>query len=437
MRLLNRSVGASVVLLLGVAACGDDSTASQSLATESAPTISANEETATTSTVPATTSTAPATTSTVLATTSTAREVTDQNDPADAYLDRTMEIYRRALPNGQDFVVRVSAESYATVFGLRWTAPTGSADACLGNHAVFLGVPGHIGPWGSAWIAGAWFDAIDPAQPVVLQASMSAADNTIPTPQYLVVRTAADASEVVLSSMDGTQLDRSTVTNGIAMLVVDAQALGEGQTMNDVRVTVVTADGQSLAPSPLTPSTANIPSDCGPGKPPPRPLPQPGVQPDDPDAAATQIRQRHALLVDLSVPFDQKPANLLDDDTGVQDALATLDAGHYRDVAASATYSIDELVFTQPDEAWFRYTITTSTTTYSDEFGIAVIIGGAWQITRATICQDLAAALAPCQPTPEPISPPTTPEWEAAWQEWMSRANLYMGNDGCPPLSQC
>lgn len=77
------------------------------------------------------------------------------------------------------------------------------------------------------------------------------------------------------------------------------------------------------------------------------------------------------------------------------------------------------------------------TETYSDRFGIAVFNGAVWQITRATICQDLALALSPCQPTSKVIEPPSTPEWQAAWQEWMSRANLYNANDGCGPLSQC
>jgi len=94
-------------------------------------------------------------------------------------------------------------------------------------------------------------------------------------------------------------------------------------------------------------------------------------------------------------------------------------------------------VFTQPDEAWFRYTIATTTTTYADRFGIAVFNGEVWQITRTTICQDLELALAPCQPTTHVIEPPPTPEWQAAWQEWMSRANLYLCNDGYGPLSQC
>jgi hypothetical protein len=422
MRLLNRSVGASVVLLLGVAACGGDSTASHPSATDSATTTfaSATRETATTSTPPVTISI-------VLGT-------TNETDRADVYLGATAEIYRRVLPNGQNFVVRLSTESYASVFGLSWTAPTGSAQSCLGDHAVFFGVPGDIGPWGSAWVAAPWFDDTNRKQPVVVQSSMLPAEDAAPTTRYVVVRTDTDASGVVLSAADGIELDRSIVTNGVAMVVL---AEGEGRTVNDVRVAVLANDGQQSAPSSLAASAPSVPADCGPGDPPPHPLPAAGVQPADSDAAATQIRQRYALLVDRSVPDDQKPADLLDDDTGVRDAITKAGTGQFGEVVASATYSIDELVFTQPDLAWFRYTITTTNATYADRFGIAVFNGKVWQVTRATICQDLALALVPCEPAPLAVEAPSTPEWEAAWQEWMRRANLYMANDGCGPLSQC
>lgn len=144
-------------------------------------------------------------------------------------------MYRRTLPDGQDFVVRLSTEPYATVFRLSWTAPTGSAKRCLGDHAVFLGVPGDIGSWGPAWVAAPWFDAAVPTQPAVLLSSMWAAEDTVPATELLVVRTV------------------------------------------------------------------------------------------DPTAAVAQISQRHALLVDRSVPLDRRPADLLDDDTGVQAAIAALD----------------------------------------------------------------------------------------------------------------
>src|SRR5258706_8758011 len=127
MRLLNRSVGASVVLLLGVAACGSDLTASHPSATDSAPTTSATTGAATTTTRPETPSTVSGT--------------TNETDPADIYLGTTTEINRRGLSNGQNSAVRLSAKSHASGFGRSWTAPTGSAKPCLGDHAMFLGVP--------------------------------------------------------------------------------------------------------------------------------------------------------------------------------------------------------------------------------------------------------------------------------------------------------
>ena len=409
------------MLVFGLVACGNDRSVSDSSAERES--TSSSIETPPTTALPITTS--------------SVADNSGGGDPADAYLGATSEIYRRVLPDGQDFVVRLSSASYAEVFGLTWNAPTGSADICLGDHALFLGVPGDVGYWGSAWVAATWFDEPKPTQPVVLQASMSSAINTTPATQFLVVRTVADAAEVILAASDGTELDRAPVSNNIAMLVVAPQLKGEEETVNDLGVVVVATDGHQAAPLPLTWPESVAPSECDPGDQPQRPLPPSGAQPANADAAAASIRQRHALLVDRSVPADQKPTDLLDDNTGVQPAIAKMDAGPYRDIAASATYSIDELVFTQPDVAWFRYTITTSSSTYTDRFGTAVFNGKVWQITRATICQDLAFAQAPCEPNPSAVELPPNPTWDAAWEEWVSRAMQYTGNDGCPPLSQC
>lgn len=418
----------AVAAVLGLVACGNDR------AVSGVPTSPAEHD-STSSSIEATVPTTPSTT--VLPVTTPSVAGSSGSDPADAYLGATTEIYQRPLPDGRDFVVRLSNGSYAAVFGLTWTAPTGSADLCLGDHALFLGVPGDIGAWGSAWVAAPWFDDPKPTQPAVLQSSMSAAEQAIPPTEFLVVRTAPDAATVVLAASDGTEIDRAPVSNSIAMLVVAPQAKREGETVNDLSVGVVSADGQQSAPLPLAWPESAAPSECGPGDAPQRPLPPSGVQPANPDAAATAIRQRYELLVNRSIPADQKPSDLLDDNTGVQAAIAEMDSGPYRDTAASATYSINELVFTKPYEAWFRYTITTSASTFADRFGTAIFNGKVWQITRATICQDLALAQAKCRPEPPIVEPPPNPQWDAAWQEWTSRAMQYTGNDGCPPLSQC
>lgn len=422
------AIAIGVTMLLGLGACGDDSPEAMQTAPTAPTRAPQTVEPATTEIVtPATTDPPPTST----------QPATLGSDPANAYLGRTTEIYRRTLPDGDEFVVRLSTESYATVFGFNWLAPTGSAELCLGDHAVFLGVPDRFGGWGSAWVAAPWYDRTDPSLPVALQSTMQAAGDPTVAPQYLLVRadTASDgATEVVLSETDGTELDRSTVSNGVAVLVLETEGF---RSIDDVRVSLVTPDGTKSQREPIASGEQVVSAECGPGEAPPRPLPEPGRQPTNPTAAEAQIRQRHALLVDQSIPFDEKPAGLLDDATGVQDAIARMDAGPCRDVAASAKYDIDQLVFTRPEEAWFRYTIATSTQTYVGQFGMAVLGDAGWQITRDTICQDLAAAAASCQPEPTPIDPPLTAEWEAAWQEWTTRAGRYSVGDGCAPLSQC
>ncbi|MCU1390057.1 MAG: hypothetical protein JWL72_3395 [Ilumatobacteraceae bacterium] len=456
MRLLHHPARMSVLLLIGLVSCGDkpatQSAGSQMAATSGVTVVPAAEATTSTPAVDETTSntalmasTTPAAATTIATTSpppagptnSSVPGSTSTEDRTDQYLEQTKEIYRRVLPDGHDFVVRLSDETYATVFGLTWTAPTGSAATCLGDRAVFIGVPGQIGAWGSAWVVSPWFDQMDPAQPVGWEATMTAADTTSGPTQYILLRTGDDAREVVLSNSDGTERDRATVTNRVAMVAVVLDATGAAPGFNDLRVAVVGADRQASETIPLAPGARNAPSECGPGEAPHRPLPQAGLQPADPAAAEAEVRERYGLLVDQSINSDQKPTDLVDDNTGVADAVEQLHSGQYAEVAATARYSVDEFVFTKPDEAWFRYTIKTSLGEYADRFGIAVFNGTVWQTTRATICQDLALALAPCQPAPPPIEAPTTPEWEKAYQDWTARAQQYVGNDGCPPLSQC
>ncbi|MEO6124285.1 MAG: hypothetical protein ABIR32_11300 [Ilumatobacteraceae bacterium] len=357
-------------------------------------------------------------------------------DLADTYLGDTTEIYRRTLANGRDLVVRRSNGTYATVFGFSWTAPTGSAAECLGDHAVFLGVPGDIGPSGSAWTASTWFDEIANDAPVLVETSMSAGPSA-PGDQYLLLRVDAATDLVVLASADGTVIDNAPAVDGISAVVLDQKAADNPDGWSGLTLTATTAAGQQSAATPITYVNWPVSEACGPGAAPKRPLPSPGQQPAGRTEAERQIRTRHALLVDQTLSADEKPADLLDDRTGIDDAVARLHVGQYAAAAASATYAIDELVFTQPDEAWFRYTITSANGTFDNRFGIAVFDGTAWQITRPTLCQDLALAAAPCEPNPPIIEPPVTPEWEAAMQDWYSRANQYAGNDGCPPLSQC
>jgi hypothetical protein len=76
-------------------------------------------------------------------------------------------------------------------------------------------------------------------------------------------------------------------------------------------------------------------------------------------------------------------------------------------VVASAVTTIEELVFTSPEEAWFRYSIDTSNGMFGPRYGTAHLIDGSWRFARAVVCQDLALAGAMCEPPVEPIMPPS------------------------------
>ena len=427
-RPINRAIAACAVLAMCLAACGEnDSISGAPMPAESVPTTESVDTIAPTEvTTPAVPETAP-----------TVTAPADGTDLADAYLGATTELYRRSLPDGQEFAIRLSDASYASVFGMVWNAPTGSAEACLGDRTVFFGVPGVMRSWGSAWTATRWFIELRSTLPVVLQSTMAIDENSQSPGGYFVLRTATDAPEIILFASDGIQVDRAPVANGVAMVVMPPQAFRDGETVENLTVKLVDLDGRLSAPVPLTYVDQTTPPECGPGEPPQRSLPPAGEQPADPEAAEAQIRERHALLIDRSVSADEKPSDLLDDDTGVQTAIAVMDDGPYADQAASATYAIDELVFTTPEEAWFRYTITTSASTFANRFGQATFNGQVWQITRATLCQDLALAQAPCRPESPSLVVPLDPEFEAEWMDWQSRAMLYNDGDGCAPLSQC
>jgi hypothetical protein len=362
-------------------------------------------------------------------------------DPAQEYLPRTSEIYRRELDDGRAVVARLSDETNASFFDVSWNAPTGNGDECIGDHALLLGVPGEVGFWGSAWTTQPWYD--DPAteQSVAIVASAPDAQPGKESVLFHLVRTSAEVAELVLVGPDGREADRVDVVDGLAVLrerSLDVSADPEDAQGPQIRV--FRADGTESDPVPMWDVyfSPDIPEQCTPGDPPPPNLPPPGEQPDDPVAAEAQIRARHALLVDRSVARDAKPDDLLDDDTGVEDAVAQVDAGQFSEAAIGATYEIDDIVFTTPDEAWFRYTITASTGVFAGRFGIATFDGDVWQITRATICQDIALAQGECEPPPDAIGqPPPSEEWVQAYEEWNERAQKYTVFDGCSPLSPC
>jgi hypothetical protein len=140
--------------------------------------------------------------------------------------------------------------------------------------------------------------------------------------------------------------------------------------------------------------------------PPPPALPDAGEQPADPGDRRGRDPSVDGVAV-RAIDDGVERTDFIDDPTGVAEAREQVQAGVYADDAASARATIDELVFTSPDEAWFRYSIDTPGNDFDNRYGIAVTVDGVWKITRATVCQDLSLAGGDCGGGWESIHPPS------------------------------
>jgi|TARA_R110002110_G_scaffold265785_1_gene481695 hypothetical protein len=171
----------------------------------------------------------------------------------------------------------------------------------------------------------------------------------------------------------------------------------------DFKITFESADGATAVASNAV-GTWNAPDFVASCSPPPPELPEAGEQPADPAADEVTITE---LMSSIYGESDElfETLDWIDDPTGVAEAREEVAAGSFEESAASAEAIVEALVFTAPNETWFRYRIETSVTTLRDRFGIARLISGVWKITRDTICQDLSMASGNCEPGYEVIFP--------------------------------
>jgi len=216
--------------------------------------------------------------------------------------------------------------------------------------------------------------------------------------RVLVLQAPADVLGATATWEDGAT-DTAAVVNGWVALAAPGEPSGE------FTLTLETANASTDVPWDELPRDGDEAWTEGCTPPPPE-LPPPGEQPDDPGAAEAEITQAFAMLWDTDIPFEDKGDLLLDDTTGVAEAIDQVMDGGFGDAAASAVHTITEMVFVSPDEAWFRYDIATTAGNFNDRFGIAYRIDGVWKITRAVICQDLSLAGGQCIPFSNSIQPP-------------------------------
>lgn len=232
-------------------------------------------------------------------------------------------------------------------------------------------------------------------------------------PQWVVVVQApGDATNVRAVFADGT-VDEMAPQNGIAVLTApgeESTPVDEGDYtywQDPVPSFEVTFEGPA---EPVTLGSDGVGTWDDPEfrdscTPPPPPLPDAGEQPADPAAAEAEIRTAMSTLYGV-VGTGGIGSDLIDDPTGVAEARAQVQEGGFAEDAASAIVTIDELAFTAPAKAWFRYSIDTAGNDFDNRYGIAVLVDGVWKITRSTVCQDLSLAGGDCGGDWQAIFPP-------------------------------
>ncbi len=232
----------------------------------------------------------------------------------------------------------------------------------------------------------------------------------------VVVQVPGDASNVSVQFADGST-DTAVPSNGVAVLTVPAAEgpievnEGGGSYWRDPEPSfAVTIDGGASAGVVGSDGTGTWADNdyrdaCSP---PPPALPDAGEQPADPGAARQAIEEAMDVLYGSSDVADRD--TLIDDPTGVADARQQVAEGSYAEQAASASAVVEELVFTAPGEAWFRYRIEAAPSVFDNRYGIAREVNGTWKITRDTLCQDLTLAGGDCGPGWQPVTPPSMRE---------------------------
>ena len=228
--------------------------------------------------------------------------------------------------------------------------------------------------------------------------------------RVVFVQAPTSVTAVTVTFGDGAT-DSVTPTDGVALLAVPGAGpesdVYPGAPPTDFVVTFddATAESTTFDGTSTGYDDPGYQASCSP---PPPELPAPGEQPADPAAAEATITDLMATIYgDAAGDGDADNADRIDDPTGVAEAREQVRSGGFEDAAASAEAVVEELVFTSPTEAWFRYRIDTDTNgSFLDRFGVAIDVDGTWKITRDTICQDLSLAGGDCGGIVEMVRPP-------------------------------
>jgi len=119
--------------------------------------------------------------------------------------------------------------------------------------------------------------------------------------------------------------------------------------------------------------------------------------PADRAAAAEEVSAAFGIAYDANLPADLRLSRI-DDPTGVADASAAAKSGAYGGLTGTVRAEVLGVSFDRPGHATVGYLLTAAGV--GPRTGEAVLVDGAWKVTRSTVCADLALAGVECAPLP-------------------------------------
>ena len=113
-------------------------------------------------------------------------------------------------------------------------------------------------------------------------------------------------------------------------------------------------------------------------------------------AAETAVRHAFGAVYDASTPASERLA-AVDDPRGVEQAFRQAATGQFSGQATQASVNVSAVNFTSETGARVSYEILIGgQPRFTDRIGPAALVGGAWRVSRTTVCTDLQLVGATC-----------------------------------------
>jgi hypothetical protein len=264
-----------------------------------------------------------------------------------------------------------------------------STDAMVGqggtsSRPAVISPPAYVAGWGSAGHAEGdpvvWVTVRVPAATttVALLRGGRLRDTAAPTDGWIVLATRWSENDPVHVHEDSGYESRSPDVADLVVVV----AAGE----KELGRLPVGQEGGWEGP---------LPGSC---EPPGPPLPAPGEQPADPDAAREAVRAIYAQAWNHTSSRADK-LDAIHQPTGVERAMEQAAAG-YGQAVGSTLVEVGDIVFTSPTQAQLHFRLTyTGAPSLGHRIGGAVLVDGRWKVLRGTYCEVLSMAGASCSST--------------------------------------